>query len=207
MSPALLDPTLDSSFIISPADGQDAEAMFYKMCAEYPKNWKVEQGANGDIHIMPPQGTESSNRCSEIDYQLRAWAKRDGKGRVLDSNSLVLLSDGSKLGPDAAWVSRERLRQLTKQQREEFLRIVPEFIIELKSPSDRLSILQQKMQDWRRNGVELGWLIDPYKRRVFIYTVELEHPRVLEEPASVAAEGPVEGFVLEMDEIWRGLDL
>jgi hypothetical protein len=87
VNPVLLDPALDSSFIISPADGQDAEAMFYKVCAEYPKSWKVEQGANGDIRIMPPQGTASSGRCSEINYQLRAWAKRDGRGRVLDSRA------------------------------------------------------------------------------------------------------------------------
>lgn len=206
MSPALLEPALDSSLIISPADGQDAEAMFRKVCAEYPKNWKVEQGANGDIHIMPPQGTESSDRCSEINYQLRAWAKHDRRGRVLDSNALVVLPDGSKLGPDAAWVSRERLRQMSRQERAEFLRVVPEFVIELKSPSDRLSTLQQKMQDWTRNGVELGWLIDPYKQRVYIYTAALGHPRVLESPASVAAEGSVAGFVLEMQEIWRGLD-
>ena len=115
-----------------------------------------------------------------------------------------ILPDGSTLGPDAAWVSKARLGTLTRQELRKFPHLVPEFIIEILSPSDRLAAAKKKMRQWMANGVELGWLIDGDNRTVYVF-LGAEEPRVIENARSIADEGPVEGFVLPLSEIWEGL--
>jgi Uma2 family endonuclease len=113
---------------------------------------------------------------------------------------LFKLPDGSKLGPDGSWVSNEKLATLSKIERRGFARMVPEFVIELKSPTGSYSKLQLKMQDWIRNGVELGWLIDPDRQTVLIYRNHRAAPELHERSAGIllAADGSVKGFVLDL---------
>ena len=139
--------------------------------------------------------------------QLNRWAKDDGRGRVFESNCLYILPDNSKMAPDASWVSVEKLRQLSRHERRKFLRIVPDFVIELKSDSDQLAELKRKILDWRRNGVLLGWLINPDERQVFVYRQDESQPEMLSNPQSLSGEGPVSGFNLEMKDIWEGLSI
>lgn len=192
--------------VVRPGDGIDANAVFDEICRQYPDN-RVEQNANGDVLIMAPTGGESSDQNAEIIMQLRLWANENQLGRVFESNILFLLPDGSKRGPDAAWVSAEKLRQLTRQQRQQFLPVAPDFVIELRSPGDRFPDLRQKMIDWRSNGVELGWLIDPKHQRLFIYRSGTEGVEEVDRPHFISAEGRVQGFVLKLDPIWKGLEL
>jgi Uma2 family endonuclease len=110
------------------------------------------------------------------------------------------LPDGSILGPDAAYLSHARLRSLARGELKGFPRVCPDFVIELLSESDSLPQLQAKMADWVENGVLLGWLIDPYGRRVYIY--EPSHPPQLFEGSTLAGRGPVEGFVLDLNPVW-----
>lgn len=114
------------------------------------------------------------------------------------------MPNGAALSPDAAWVSNERLSVLTKQQRRQFLRVVPEFVIEVLSPSDRVADAQRKMQEWLTNGVELAWLIDGDARSVHVYRKNCE-PRIYTGMERLAGEGPVEGFAMELGDIWEGL--
>ena len=115
-----------------------------------------------------------------------------------------MLPDGSGMSPDAAWVSHERLATLPKRELQQFPHLVPEFVIEVMSPSDRLMAAKKKMRLWAENGVELGWLIDGDNRTVYVF-LGAEEPRVIENARSIAGEGPVEGFVLPLSEIWEGL--
>jgi len=131
----------------------------------------------------------------------------DGRGKAFGPSVQFLLPDGSGRSPDAAWVSNNRLSVLSKQERRQFLRVIPEFVVEVMSPSDRLAAAQKKMGLWMANGVELGWLIDGDARRVYVYreaSGSLE-PRLVADTESIAGEGPVEGFVLQLGEIWEGL--
>lgn len=179
------------TLILVPGDGDDPEALFERVCAEF-ENTKIEQDEEGNVYIMAPVGAESSDQNAELTMQLRIWAKQDGRGRVF--------------GPDAAWVHNEKLAALPRSERRKFARVIPDFVVELKSPSDRISKLKQKMLEYRRNGVELGWLIDPDQRTVWLYRAGDEAPELFQGDR-LAADGPVTGFVLDLKPIWQGLDL
>lgn len=193
------------TLIIRPNRQESHDEFFDRICNDF-SNTKIEQHANGDVWIMPPAGGESSNRNGGIVAQLFVWAVTDRRGRAFDSSALFLLPDRSKLGPDAAWIRNKTLATLTPLERKKFLRLTPEFVIELKSPSDSLPALQRKMQKWMRNGVALGWLIVPEKRQVYVYMPEQELKK-MEFKAStlLAAEGIMEGFVLDLQPVWQGL--
>ncbi len=173
---------------------------YYEFCAANP-DLRIELTAEGEIIIMPPTGVETGYRNSELTAQLRDWARRDGRGRAFDSNTEFLLPDGSALCPDASWVERTRLARLTREQKRKFTPIVPDFVVELTSPSDRLPRVRKKMESWIANGVKLAWLIDADRRTVYVYRPRRE-PEKLNAPPKLKGEGPVAGFVLDLAEIW-----
>jgi len=162
---------------------------------------RVERDANGELILMSPNGLEGSGWTSEINADLTIWARQDGRGKVFDSNGGFTLPDGSMRAPDASWVSWQRWDALPKAEQKRFGRVVPEFVIELRSESDRLPELKAKMRIWIENGVEIGWLVDPSRKVVEIYRPG-EQPEIHENPSSVQGTGPIAGFELVMDRIW-----
>jgi Uma2 family endonuclease len=163
---------------------------------------RIERTAEGEIEIMPPTGFETSSRNMDLGAQLQAWAKRDGRGIAADSNAEYILPSGAARSPDASWVLKSRLAKLTAEQKKKFLRLCPDFLVELRSPSDRLRDVQAKMREWIDNGAKLGWLIDPESRSVYIYRPGQSTERLVD-PRRVEGEPPVEGFVLETADIWN----
>src|SRR4051794_13644518 len=179
-----------------------SDAVFEEICSNHPE-LRIEQTREGEILIMSPAGNESSNRNLKILRQLGNWTLSDGRGEAFDSNTMFRPPDGSKMGPAAAWISRARLAAFPAGEREKFLPLAPEFVIELRSPNDSLPALQTKMENWISNGVAVGWLIDADERRVWIYTSS--NVREAVNPSQVSGDGPIRGFVLELDEVYRGL--
>ena len=163
--------------------------------------FSFERTRKGQILVQAPAGGFSSSGNLEIVRQLGNWWATHRRGRVFDSSCGFFLADGSMLGPDAAYVSPERLRGLSRKEMERFLRLCPDFVIELLSPSDRLNDAQAKMESWTANGADLGWLVDPDHRRVFVYRPGSDAAVVTSD--SVKGSGPVEGFSLNLDEVWR----
>jgi Uma2 family endonuclease len=161
----------------------------------------VERSKEGTIIVNPPAGGMTSEGNSEINQQLRTWWKQHRRGRTYDSCAGFFLPDGSVLSPDAAYVKADQLEDLTHDDRAHFLRLAPAFAIELLSLSDSLANTAKKMEAWIANGVELGWLIDPYAKEIHIYESGVG-PRI-ETGSHVAGSGPVAGFVLDLEEIWR----
>src|SRR5580658_4957877 len=161
----------------------------------------LERTREGEIVIVPPPEGESDFRTLGAGARLYEWVGGDGRGKPFGSSAQFPIPDGSGLSPDAAWVSNGRLAVLSKRERRQFLRLVPEFVIEVMSPSDRLVAAQKKMRLWAANGVELGWLIDADNRCVYVYRGTAE-PRLVANAESIHGEGPVEGFVLPLKEIW-----
>lgn len=163
---------------------------------------RVERESNGDLLLMSPAGGGTSHKNSYLNFQLARWTDEDGRGLCFDSNGGFTLPDSSMRSPDAAWIAWPRWNALSKQDQERFSPLCPEFIIELRSPSDRLSAAQAKMQLWIANGAELAWLIDPDRKVVEVYRPGRE-PEMVEGASAVEGEGPVVGFVLELARLWQ----
>jgi Uma2 family endonuclease len=162
---------------------------------------RIERTSEGAIRMNPPTGAMTGDGNAEITYQLRNWWHTHEKGRVFDSSAGFFLPDGSMLSPDACYVTAEQLAGVTRKQLTGLLRLAPAFVIELLSPTDRLAELAQKMESWIANGVEVGWLIDPYERKVTVY--KPGHETLLSSTHTVEGSGPVAGFSFELTKLWR----
>jgi len=173
-----------------------SEDALLELCARN-RDLRIEQDANGDLIVMSPSGSETSRRNASITAALLFWAQRDGTGVAFDSNGGFILQSGAMRAADAAWVRRERWEALTKEERAKFAHLCPDFVIELKSPSDTLDTLHEKMREWIANGARLGWLVDLDDRRVWIYDGTRE-PRVVEGEPRVRAESVVPGFEIDL---------
>jgi Uma2 family endonuclease len=151
---------------------------------------------------MPPAGWETGNKNAEIGFQLTLWAKNDGRGKSADSSAGYKLPNGATMSPDASWISNERLEKISPENRRKFLPLAPDFVIELRSESDSLAKLQEKMREYIDNGVALGWLIDPTEKRIYVYRAEKD-VETLENPSEISGEPVLKGFVLNLKEIWE----
>lgn len=163
---------------------------------------RLERTAEGNLEIMVPTGGETGNSNIELAAQIQLWARQDSTGAAFDSSTGFVLPNGAIRAPDASWVRRERLQVLSAEQKRKLLPLCPDFVIELRSPSDGLSTIQTKMQEYTENGARLGWLLDPESKGVHVYRPG-EHPRVLENPNTLSGEPVLPGFVLDLRPIWE----
>ena len=162
---------------------------------------RMEREPNGEIIVMSPTGFDGGGVETEVATELTLWARQDGRGRAYGPNTGVTLPDTSVRAADAAWVSTARVASLTAQQRQGYAPVCPEFVIEVRSKSDSLKLLQTKMRQWIDNGVELAWLIDPQRKVIEVYRPN-EQVEIHEDPTSVQGTGPVRGFELVLSRIW-----
>ncbi len=173
---------------------------FYDFCEEN-RDLRIERTKEGDVIIMPPAYSETGGKNFDIAVDFGIWARQDGTGKGFDSSTGFTLPNGATRSPDVSWVRLERWNALPKEKRQKFAKIAPDFVIELRSETDRLKDLQKKMREYIENGVQLGWLIDPQNKRVHIYRPQME-TKVLENPKEVSGEPLLRGFVLNLQEIW-----
>jgi Uma2 family endonuclease len=169
-----------------------------RFCAENDL-LRAERNANGELSVMSPTGTDGGNVELDIATELNNWAREDGRGRALGPNSGVKLPDTAVRAANAGWVSWGRYNQSSGAKG--YRQFVPEFVIEVRSDSDRLADVRAKIEEWMANGVELAWLVDPQRKAVVIYRPGRE-VEVLEGGSVVKGEGPVAGFVLELGKVW-----
>ena len=173
---------------------------FEKIVKANPE-WNFEQTAGGELVVVPPTGGTSGNRNSNLSYQLEGWNLASDAGRTFDSNTMFVLPNGAKRMPDASWVKRDRWEVLTTQQRDGYPPLCPDFVVELRSPTDSLEQLQAKMQEYMDNGARLGWLINPQDKQVEIYRPGQE-VEVLRSPTSLSGEDVLPSFVLSLQRIF-----
>jgi Uma2 family endonuclease len=172
-----------------------------EFCAENDP-FQVERESNGELILMTPSGPKGSSIETRVAIALGVWAEQDGRGNISGATGGFSLPDGSMRIPDAAWTSWAKWNSVPEAQRDSFLPISPEFVIEVRSKTDRIKPLQAKMQMWIDNGVELAWLIDPVRKVVEVYRPGAE-VEVQEDPSLVQGTGPVAGFELVMQRIWN----
>lgn len=173
---------------------------FALLCRENP-DLRLELTAQRELLILPPTGSKTGLRNSRLTHRLATWAETDRTGLVFDSSTGFTLPNGAKRSPDASWLRRERWDALTEAQQNGFAPVCPDFVAELRSPQDRLSVLQEKLREYLENGARLGWLIDPLERRVHVFR-EGHGVEVLEDPASLDGEAVLPGFILHVGELW-----
>ncbi|MBV8883553.1 MAG: Uma2 family endonuclease [Chroococcidiopsidaceae cyanobacterium CP_BM_RX_35] len=169
---------------------------FYALCRANPEI-KFERTSVGELLVMPPTGGETGRRNSELTFQLQAWNRQYQLGVAFDSSTMFQLANGAYRSPDAAWIVLERWEALSPKEREAFPPICPDFVVELRSPSDSLKTLQNKMQEYIDNGAHLGWLLDPQTKQVEIYR-QGQDKEVLSAPTSLSGEDILPGFVLDL---------
>ena len=173
---------------------------FYQFCLAN-QDLRIERTANGEVIIMPPAFSDTGNRNIKISQQLANWSDQDGSGESFDSSAGFTLPNGATRSPDAAWIRLERWNALSDEQKASFAPICPDFVIELRSSSDHLNDLQEKMQEYLSNGIILGWLIDRKNRQVYVYRPNQE-VEILDTPETVKGDPELPGFGLQMAKIW-----
>jgi Uma2 family endonuclease len=173
---------------------------FFDFC-KLNRDFRIERNQFGDLLIMSPTGSETDERNFNLTGQLWTWTKQDGTGVGFGSSGGFTLPNGAVRSPDTAWIKKERWEAIPAEQRKKFAPICPDFVVELRSETDSLKTLQEKMEEYIENGVKLAWLIDRKQQKVYIYrpdqpVEELEHPQTLN------GEDILPGFILDLREIW-----
>ena len=187
-----LPPTLQLSIDLT-------DEQFFLLC-QNNGDLRFERTASGELIIMPPTGGETGNRNFEITVGLGIWNKQYNLGKGFDSSTGFKLPNGANRSPDASWVKQERWEALNQEQKRKFIPLCPDFVVELRSPTDSLKQLQAKMQEYIDNGARLGWLIDAKTRRVEIYRRN-QDVELLENPVTLSGEDVLPGFVLDISAV------
>ena len=177
-----------------------SDQQFFKLC-QLNSDLRLERTSQGHLVIMPPTGGETGRMNFDLTGLFRNWVHADGTGVGFDSSTGFTLPNGAKRSPDLAWVKRARWQALTPQQREAFPPLCPDFVVELRSRSDTLEDLHAKMREYLDNGAQLGWLIDPVDRQVYVYRPQTP-VACLDAPQTVSGDPVLPGFVLEMGRVW-----
>lgn len=172
---------------------------FYKLC-QANHDIRMERSKTGDLILIPPTGWDTGRRNSKLNLRLGIWAEQDGTGIVFDSSTGFSLPNGSDRSPDVAWVQKARIDAITPDPAK-FLPLAPDFVVELRSATDKLAVLQQKMAEYRDCGVRLGWLIDPQNKQVEIYREGKPIER-LDNPTQLSGEDVLPSFILNLTDIW-----
>ena len=177
------------------------DAEFEQIVRANPE-WNFEQTAAGELVIVPPTGGTSGRKNSSLTGQLNAWVEAHlSLGESFDSNTLFVLPNGARRMPDASWVKRDRWEALTQQQQDGYVPLCPDFVVELRSPTDSITQLQAKMREYIDNGARLGWLINPQARQVEIYR-QGQQVEILSDPTTLSGEDVLPGFTLNLQRIF-----
>ncbi len=176
------------------------DKQFETLCRNH-RDLKFELNKKGDLEIVPPTSPEAGWKNSELTTDVTNWSRFDKTGIVFDSSTMFTLPNGAKRSPDVSWMTKEKYNSLSDKEKQTFSHIVPDFVIELRSPTDSLKPIQNKMSEYIENGVTLGWLIDPQTKKVHIYRANGE-TEILENPETVSGEDVLKNFELNVREIW-----
>jgi Uma2 family endonuclease len=184
---------------IRPSRPVSDEALWELACAN--RDLQIERTAEGEILVMPPTGGKTGRRNASLVIAIGAWAERDGTGVLFDSSTGFLLPNGAERAPDVAWVRSARWDALTEAQQERFPPVCPDFVVELRSRSNNLDELHAKMREYIANGAQLGWLVDPMAREVWVYAPDRETLR-LERPSTLSGEPLLPGLIVDPTILW-----
>ncbi len=171
-------------------------SQFFQLCQANP-DVQLERSPQGELIIVSPVGGESGNQEANLIGDLIIWNRQTNLGVVFSSQTVFSLPAGGDRSPDVAWVELSRWQALSQEEREGFPPICPDFLIELRSRTDRLKPLQNKMHEYLKSGLRLGWLINYKDKQVEIYRVG-KSVEVVAIPMVLSGEEVLPGFSLEV---------
>ena len=189
------------SFVLNVENVGLTQEQFFQLCLDN-RDLRFELSAQKELIIMTLSGPDTSWRNALIITELSIWARKDGTGIVFDAACRFILANGANRAPDASWLSRKRWDRLTSEEKTKGATLCPEFLVELMSPSDRLWTQQRKMEEYVANGLQLGWLINPKTRTVYVSKFGSSSPDVLKNPTTLAGDPVLPGFVFKVEDIW-----
>ncbi len=191
---------MDAFVLKDSVTGGMTDAEFLRFCLEN-KDLRIERNSNLEIIIMSPTFTLSGFYSGEVFAQLSTWNRAGSLGIVFDSSTGFTLPDRSVFSPDASWLSRQKWEKLSFEDKHRFAPVCPEFVIEVRSTSDRIEKLKEKMEAWITNGTQLAWLIDPHEMTSYIFRPDRQVEEINGLDKEIKGEGPVEGFVLYLSRL------
>jgi len=174
---------------------------FYEFCRLNPE-LRIERRANGDIIFMPPTGGETGRKNALLLAAFVNWDITNQSGVTFDSSTGFILPNGATRSPDLAWVKKSRFAALEPEQKRKFIPFCPDFVLELRSQSDSIAALKEKMREYVANGAQLAWLIDAQTRTVFVYHAD-GHIEMLENAESISGEPVLQGLRIDLRSIWE----
>jgi Uma2 family endonuclease len=184
----------------SPLATKVTDEEFAELCRLNPE-LQIERTSEGELVIMAPTGGKTGRRNFKLIGAFALWADNDGTGQSFDSSTLFTLPNGARRSPDLSWIRNEKWDALTLEQQEAFPPLCPDFVAELRSRTDSLKELTEKMKEYIHNGAQLGWLIDPLDRKVHVYRPDLA-VEILDDPETVSGDPVLQDFVLEVRSLW-----
>ena len=197
LTPRTAPPDLEALVIrLGPLRKKVTDDEFFEFCA-INSELRIEMSKEGQMIIMMPTGSEGGNRNFNLAVGFGIWANTDGTGVGFDSSTGFKLPNGAKRSPDLAWIAHERWEAIPKKQRKKFAPICPDFVVELRSETDKLETLKEKMEEYLENGAQLGWLIDPLEKKVHVYLPGTP-PKVLNHPKTLSGEPLFKGLTLKL---------
>ena len=173
---------------------------FYQFCLDN-KDLKFERDAESNIIVMANTGGKTGQLNAEVLIELGVWNRIQETGICFDSSTAFKLPNGAVRSPDAAWLKLDRWVLLTEKEREQFPPVCPDFLIEIKSPSDNLQTLKSKMEEWVANGCTLCWLVHPQERVTDIYYKG--EVKTLPFDATLTGNDVLEGFEIKLSSIFK----
>jgi Uma2 family endonuclease len=176
----------------------------FDFCRANPE-LRIERKADGEVLIMSPEAASSGSGNIRLGRFFDEWAERNGTGRVFGSSAGFILPNGAMRSPDLAWVSNERLAGVAKKHWKKFLPVCPDFVLELRSPTDRLRALKEKMEEYIANGAKLGWLLDPESKEVHVYRARMA-VEILKNPTKISGETVLTNFSLDLRRVWAAME-
>lgn len=185
-----------NTVVLSLENVELTDKQFYQLC-QVNQDWQLERTAKGQLIIMPPVGGISGNKEADLITEVNIWNRQTKLGKVFSSSTIFRLPNGGDRSPDVAWVKLERWEALTEEEQERFPPICPDFVIELRSRTDALKPLQDKMQEYLNSGLRLGWLINPQQQQVEIYRPN-QDVEIVQFPIILSGEDVLPGFVLDI---------
>lgn len=197
LKPAALPIELESLVLcLGPLQRRVTDDDFFEFCV-LNKELRIEMTKEGAIVVKLPVGGESGHRNFNLTVAFGIWAEADGTGVGFDSSTVFTLPNGAKRAPDLSWVLRERWEAIPKKQRKKFPSICPDFVVELRSETDKLETVKAKVEEYLENGAQLGWLIDPLEKKIYVYRPNAR-VKILHQPATISGEPLLKGLTLKL---------